>query len=144
MKSYTDLEQSKKLSEILPLASADMWWLYVTAQGKRIAMMCEEPDPHYLARMEGYGIKDAAVRCWSLAALLDALRIFTTPTAFSAKVSVPSLSKTENGYKLTYTGDYTSMVINGLDIKAPIESVADNPIDACYELILKLNKLKML
>ena len=26
MKSYTDLPQSKKLVEILPLESADMWW----------------------------------------------------------------------------------------------------------------------
>lgn len=74
MKSYTDLEQSKKLAEILPLESADMWWLYITAQGKHIAMMHEEPDPHYLARMEGYGIKNAAIPCWSLAALLAVIK----------------------------------------------------------------------
>ena len=28
MKGYTDLEQSKKLAEILPLESADMWYSY--------------------------------------------------------------------------------------------------------------------
>ena len=74
MKSYTDLEQSKKLAEILPLESADMWWLYITAQGKHIAMMHEEPDPHYLARMEGYGIKNAAIPCRRLAALLAVIK----------------------------------------------------------------------
>lgn len=73
IKSNTDLEQSKKLAEILPLDSADMWWLYVTSQGKHIAMMYEEPDPHYLARMESYGIKNAAIPCWSLAALFQIL-----------------------------------------------------------------------
>ena len=26
IKSYTDIFQSKKLAEILPLESADMWW----------------------------------------------------------------------------------------------------------------------
>lgn len=29
MKSYTDLEQSHKLAEILPLESADMYYLYL-------------------------------------------------------------------------------------------------------------------
>ena len=26
MKAYTDVEQSKKLAEILPIESADLWW----------------------------------------------------------------------------------------------------------------------
>ena len=39
IKSFTSLEQSRKLAEILPPESADMWWLYVTSQGKHIAMM---------------------------------------------------------------------------------------------------------
>jgi len=28
MKAYTDLEQSRKLAEILPLESADMWMMF--------------------------------------------------------------------------------------------------------------------
>jgi hypothetical protein len=72
------------------------------------------------------------------------LRVFTTPTAFSVKVSTPSLIKTENGYKLTYTGDYTPMINNKLDIEAPIESVADNAIDACVAMIEKLDELNLL
>ena len=27
MKSYTDIKQSRKLAEILPIESADMWWV---------------------------------------------------------------------------------------------------------------------
>lgn len=72
--NYTTTEQSKKLVELgLNSESADMWWLYIPAQGKHIAMMYEEPDPHYFARMESYGIKDAAIPCWSLGALLEVM-----------------------------------------------------------------------
>ena len=134
MKSYTDIEQSKKLAKFLPLKSADMWWLYITAQGKRIAMMYEEPDPHYLARMESYGIKDAAIRCWSLAALLDVLpKIYYPvrdhPTYFT-------LSKPKDKWYALYW-DPTGM-------QDGEQTLADNPIDACYEMILKLNELNLL
>lgn len=119
MKSYTDLKQSKKLAEILPLESADMWWLYITAQGKHIAMMYEEPDPHYLTRMESYGIKNAAIRCWSLAALLGVL-----PNGIGS-------FKTVDGEFYCLSNDYMTKNY-------------DNPIDACYELILNLHELKLL
>ena len=53
VKSYTDLEQSKKLAEILPLESADLWY---------------HPDlsdyPDYVERCIVGNIP-----CWSLAAL---------------------------------------------------------------------------
>ena len=29
MKSYTDIEQSRRLSEILPIESADMWYQHI-------------------------------------------------------------------------------------------------------------------
>lgn len=57
IKSYTDISQSKKLAEILPVESADMWY---------------HPDlsdyPDYVERCSIYNIP-----CWSLAALLDVL-----------------------------------------------------------------------
>ena len=55
MKSYTDLEQSKKLAEILPLESADMWF----ANGLIVAKTSKEPND----------IK-GVFPCWSFAALL--------------------------------------------------------------------------
>lgn len=121
IKSYTDIEQAKKLAEILPLESADMWWLYITAQGKHIAMMYEEPDPHYLARMESYGIKNAAIHCWSLAALLNIL-------------PEPELIQTSEGKWLVrcWTKNRNPWSVGGYD----------NPINGCYEMILNLNELK--
>jgi len=123
IKSFSDLQQSKKLAEILPLESADMWWLYVTSQGKHIAMLYGEPDPHYIARMESYGIKDAAIRCWSLAALLSVLpNVINNETLFIE--TSPAL------WHIGYRNIYTAR--------------ADNPVDACYEMIIRLNELKML
>lgn len=81
MEHYTTIEQSKHLLDLgLNPKSADMWWLYVTAQGKHIAMMYEEPDPHYLARMKSYGIKNAAIPCWSLGALIELMpKVISVP-----------------------------------------------------------------
>ena len=121
MKSYTDIEQSKKLAEILPIESADMWWLYITAQGKHIAMMHEEPDPHYLARMESYGIKNAAIPCWSLAALLGFIPNY-------------KLSSEHNYHTCTAETSFGEETVGWFD----------SPVDACFEMILKLKELKLL
>ena len=132
IKAYTDLEQSKKLAEFLPLESADMWWLYVTSQGKHIAMMYEEPDPHYLARMKSYGIKDAAIRCWSLAALLDVL------PKHIKDYNVLRTDIGEKDFSLWY--DEVGYGVN--DRLPDITMVC--PVDACVAMIEKLHELKML
>ena len=62
IKSYTSLEQSKKLAEILPIESADMYWWY---SGKRYYI--EAMDDGDFNEGEGH------IRAWSLAALLDIL-----------------------------------------------------------------------
>jgi hypothetical protein len=114
IKSYSDLQQSKKLAEILPLESADMSWVscddgrqkYYQAENRKIILNYEKK--HWLY-------------CWSLAALLGVL-----PKIHGAK---PILDLEENSIQYT-----------GIDLYV----VADNPVDACYEMILKLNELKML
>ena len=60
MKAYTDIEQSKKLAEILPLESADMYY-----------NLGESKYPEVI-----YGSHNdfkCYIPCWSLAALLDVL-----------------------------------------------------------------------
>lgn len=124
-KAFTDLEQSNKLAEILPIESADMWWLYITAQGKHIAMMHEEPDPNYLARMERYGITDAAIPCWSLAALLDNI----------PQIKLDSIKQYDK--KLWRCCTYFASDWHNSDW-------CDNPIDACVNIILTLHEHKFL
>ncbi len=62
IKSYSDLQQSKKLAKILPLESANMGWYY----GR---------NPQAARNQMWVGTKadNADIPCWSLAALLDIL-----------------------------------------------------------------------
>lgn len=68
MKSYTDIEQSKKLAEFLPIESADMEYMFLKRDGSMVNIVpfikdgSEESDCSY-----------NFVPCWSLAALLDIL-----------------------------------------------------------------------
>lgn len=55
IKAYTDLSQSKKLAEIFPLESADMWYSIVDNE----AFICFEHHNEY-----------EQIPCWSLSALL--------------------------------------------------------------------------
>ena len=111
MKAYTDISQSKKLAEILPLESADMWF----ANGLIVVKTSKEPND----------IK-GVFPCWSLTALLDVLPF-------------PQLSKDKLG-----SGKEGWMVSVYPDNCRYDSCWHDNPVDACYEMIIKLNELKML
>lgn len=63
MKSYTDIEQSKELSKILPIESADMWFH-------------PYPNDEYWYDVPNIGnadLKYNQLPCWSLTALLNVL-----------------------------------------------------------------------
>ncbi len=64
IKSYTDIEQSKKLAEILPLESADMHYGEYCVGGENY------PIPNCDDDYNGHC-------CWSLAALLGVFPTFT-------------------------------------------------------------------
>lgn len=118
MKNCTDLKQSKKLAEILPLESADMFWL-VSGNTPRVHVLTE-PLSNY-SQWESYP-------CWSLTALLGLI-----PNSINfgyENDSIFVLRKIENG---NYIADYYE-----------VSFVKDNPIDAVFEMILKLHKLNLL
>ena len=126
IKSYTDLEQSKKLAEILPLESADMH--YNNASIKGINYVDE-----YRAELMDYNTAQKVlskylinpifgiIPCWSLSALLGVLPYYTLQTNTDGTVFVVCESK-----------------------KPMISDAYDNPVDACYTLILKLHELNFL
>ena len=118
MKAYTDLEQSKKLAEILPLESADMRiGNYVGKYGK-----VDGTNVHYYPKGESFGAPEI-IYAWSLAALLDVL-------------PYPSLHKTFSGWICdSYNKEGTTCKLG---------EGKNNPVDACYEMILKLHKLHLL
>ena len=63
MKAFTDISQSQKLAEILPLESADMF----LAINGTLPVMSKYIDNGLVTA------DDTAIPCWSLAALLDTL-----------------------------------------------------------------------
>ena len=119
IKSYTDLEQSKKLAEILPLESADLKWFFWKEE-------IDAPKPptfgYSKTAAESYKNTEAVyLPCWSLAALLNIIQK-TTP------------------YKLEHYGDKKVQLVCVLGDK-PWELVIsdfNNEVDACVEMILKL------
>lgn len=108
IKSFTDLEQSKKLADILPLESADMIW----ANDNDVIVV-----PYDMATREN--VLHDFIPCWSLAALLDVLQEY--------HLSSPN----------PLCNTYCCRVKD-------IETYANNQVDSCYELILKLNELNFL
>ena len=123
IKSYTDIEQSKKLAEILPLESSDMYYF--------IADNLEKQETNYAIRC-GTPIVKTDIPCWSLAALLDILPIIEK----GKDIFNPFIAKTpDNGYYIVYAT---------LTKEGNSSAIYDNPVDACYEMILKLHELNLL
>ena len=116
MKSYTDIEQSKKLAEILPLESADMF----LAMNGMLPVMSKYIDDGLVTADE------TSIPCWSLAALLDILPDGTDV--------IKDKSDTENEKYMCTVGIKDNI----------ISTFANNPVDACVEMIVKLNKIKLL
>lgn len=122
MKSYTDIEQSKKLAEILPVESADMCW----------TPFDEEWDA-YLGAPNPDAIKKE-IPCWSLAALLEQLPYeICDDEGNSAFLSID-----RENYQLVYNPSYYGDFDN-------IETdVYEDFVDACCEMLLKLKENNLL
>ena len=131
-KICTSVEQSKKLIELgINVNTADMFWTYdfVVNDINGLNVILDNLKP-----------EENDIPAWSLSALFKLLPIFTEPTAFSVNVSVPSVTKTDNGWLSKYDGDFTLNMNNGKDTEAPVEFLADNSIDAAFELVCWLKE----
>lgn len=127
MKSYTDIEQSKKLAEILPLESADMWW---------------NTEKHYPEFVKTYrehlGEQISPIPVWSLAALLQIMPhcidvryelVFVRYDLVLGKLS------DNKGWYVMY--DDVNHFVNIYIAKSEL-------IDACVEMIFKLKEKDLL
>lgn len=110
----TNLEQSKELAKILPFKSADLCFQQVFDE--------QHKTTDYRIEMIPYRFYSGiSIPAWSLVALLDVLPQGTRLLK----------SATDN----TYHCDCP---------KGNIDKWFDNPIDACYELVLKLHEENIL
>lgn len=111
IKSYTDIEQSKKLAEILSIESADMYYPNRVDTKYQGALPIEDKHGNPLLSQE--------IAAWSLTALLD---LIPTPT-------LARLDDKEDGVW------YCNTIKFGEDYFSYNGNYHDNPIDACIEVI---------
>lgn len=123
-KICTDILQSKKLSEILPLESADMHYAtWTILNGEFIVSLNQGSTIEDL--QEDYG--NQIIPCWSLAALIELL-----PNKIVVNNENYFLNFTKNNVE--YRGIVT------WDGQKCISTEAENLLDACYNIIIKLKK----
>ena len=129
IRSYTTIEQSKVLAEILPLESADMTYRPIMdIDSMSNSGFLNIPECYPFNEFKNCTIKP--LPCWSLAALLDII-----PLGIETH-------KQTDGDKIYYYVE-TYMKCMGKETYLSTER-HENLIDACYEMILKLHELKML
>ena len=126
IRAYTTIEQSRKLAEILPLESADMFYDGVQDLYKEKTYNIPMNGSSITVRT-GHIITEKGIKAnlllpaWSLTALLDVL----------PKGTRLLKSATDDIY---YHCDCP---------KGNIDEWFDNPIDACYEMIIHLHELEL-
>lgn len=127
MKSYTDIEQSRKLAEILQPESADMAWCNNSIRGVNYTdkfsanlYTTKEMQECFDKALNGWDKYWELIPCWSLTALLREL-----PDIM--------LGKDKDGY-----------VVMAETMGSGLTTFASNPIDACVEMIIKLHEQKLL
>ena len=129
MKSYTDINQSKKLAEILPIESADYHYI---AQGEE-----SYTYPYSLSSdaIKQYNGNIKYIPCWSLAALLEVLPYEIV--LHKDESLILGIYKVDFQYFINYNNTYNGEIY--------FETLLyDDFVDACYEMIIKLHEQKTL
>lgn len=129
IKNHTDLPQSKKLAEILPPESADMWYHGRYSPWGSERRYDREPSPFH--SMTPNWDKS----CWSLAALLNII----PQEIFDGEYIINITEGWDNRWVLTY--DHFE---NRNHSYFRLSTGDDNLIDACVAMIEKLHELNLL
>ena len=149
MKSYTDIEQSKRLGEIIPLESADMCYKCIGEDPYDVVLR-----PYSEWREEYKGLLVAkevdVIPCWSLAALMDMLPSkFTqkgkhSETTYKIHIRKYALTEDVDLYQIAY-GNYKFYEDGSSSWKDMINTgEKENLIDAVFQMICWLKENKKL
>lgn len=130
MKSYTDLEQSKMLAEILPIESADQIWERIAIAGANLGVP-EEMQYGHNGNVPFLLSNKIGTPCWSLAALLQLM-----PHCIDDRYDLVLGKLSDNkGWYVMY--DDVDHFVNIYIAKSDL-------IDACVEMFLKLHEHNIL
>ena len=114
------------MAEFLPLESADLSYMSFDNH----ITLC----PYDKVINDGFD-KDEVIPCWSLAALLEQLPYEVCDD--DGNSFYLQINKENDIYQLTYTDPYEDFDVIETDRH-------EHFVDACYEMIIRLNELKML
>lgn len=131
MKAYTDLEQSKKLAEILPIESADMRWYYKYNDGDKPQLSICNDSRYYIP-------------CWSLAALIDVLPVDLWGYNDHYFLEISKNGDNSKPNKVCYYRFRKEIDGADYDRIPHISHSAENLIDACVNMIITLYEHKLL
>lgn len=140
IKSYTDIEQSKKLAKILPLESADMYysdvpvreWIDKTDISKGTHVVFKS-QIFAIENLRHHEIGEDDVYAWSLSTLLEVI----PQEIFDGEYIINITEGCINRWELTYD-HYENRNHSYYELSVG----ADNLVDACVEMILRLHILK--
>ena len=142
MKSYTDIEQSKKLAEILPLETADMKYKEYTSELDYSSKHCSVPAVGHPFKRD--------IPCWSLAVLLNLLPSeFTekgkySETTYKIDIRKHALTEDVDVYQIAY-GNYKIYEDGNSLWKDMINTgEKENLIDVAFDMICWLKENKKL
>ena len=126
MKNCTDIDQSKVLAEILPQESADLWWTIIQPkkyEGWELVNDGESFTTLSFAKQEHIALASyKEIPAWSLSALLNHL-------------------KQRYYVKLEHDGVSWGITCIEHDTKKEYNLyMFDEPVDACWGMMLRLNK----
>ena len=121
IKSHTDIEQSKKLADILLLESADMGLYYSrNLQAARNQMWV------------GTKAENVDIPCWSLAALLNVI----PQEIFNGEYIINITEGLDNKWMISYE--------SSSEVSSYINVSSDSLIDCCVEMIIKLKERNLI
>lgn len=123
MKAYTDLDQSKKLAEILPLETADMYRVFENNSETRV-YYGKVPTAHFVCKP-----------CWSLAALFGVI----PQEIFDGEYVINITEGRDKKWVISY--DY---IRNENFSFCGLSSSTSNLVDACTDIIIKLKERNIL
>lgn len=135
IKAFTDLKQSRKLAEILPLESADMHFTNSSAKGEMYVDQFKAACSPYsrakdaldaYAKIVNNTIVWEVIPCWSLVSLLNVINKDYYTTLFHDGVS------------------WTITITHHDDNNNKHSVWSAEPLDACYDMIIKLNSMSLL
>lgn len=122
VRGYTTIEQSRKLAEILPLESADMYYpWYIEEDGDTIESGHRITTPN-VGNFTTHKVNKMILPCWSFAVLLGVIP----------------------GPDLVQNSEKTWLIRSWINSYPCSVGGYSNPVDACVEMIIKLNELNLL